>query len=203
LAVVGRGLSNWSLARCSLVAAALALAGCGLLGRPADAERYVCNGMSTAVNAPPAGSEADFAVYGYPTVAAQQQYTPGRETRIVADRFTLILPADFYTEPLNFELLTQDEAVWQRCVSDRVVIAPYAYRATERESGKLVGRFDRPVRASISDPRISTEAHYWTTSPDPSPQLDELSDGVSVSGTTLSVPNGFARRGWLITVARR
>lgn len=149
------------------------------------------------------GSEdaPDFAGYGFPRVAATQAFVPGVESTINATNITLTLPANMYTEPLIFELLVSDPESWQACMpAGQLVIAPYAYRARESVTSKPVGRFDNPVSAAITHPRISASAKYWiTTSTDP-PTADVSSSGISVEGSTLRVPNGTARRGWFVTV---
>ena len=104
-------------------------------GSPAGTNRVTCPAGVAAEGTPagaPSGGEPDFALYGFPRVAATEQFTPGRELQVRADRLLLTIPPDFYTDPVRFELLVGEEGAWQRCVPEnRTVVAPYAFRTTD------------------------------------------------------------------------
>jgi hypothetical protein len=137
-------------------------------------------------------------------VAATERFTPGQELRISAGAVTVTMPGDSYTEPLQFELLVADEQLWQGCVPNaQVVIAPYAYRITDAASGNRVGRFDKPVTALISDPRIGSGTTYWTTAAANPPTGQPSSTQPQVEGNAIRVNNGSARFGWFATVPKR
>ncbi len=191
-----------------IVATALFLVSCAAYGSAPTASQ---SGASDAplpcasVKVSRLGSEdaPDFAGYGYPRVAATHPYVPGQQSTVTVPNIVLTLPADMYTEPLEFELLVSDLDAWQACVpSNQVALAPYAFRVKEANGGKPVGRFDKPAIAAITDPRISASAKYWiTTSTDPV-TAEASASGVTVEGTTLKVPNGSARRGWFVTAPK-
>lgn len=197
---------NWLTPRvrsCVLLLVVTALlAGCAGPPSPKAAEATThCGVGSAAPMASPSGGEADFALYGFPRVAVSQRFTPGVEGSISNSGITLVMPADMYTEALDFELLVGEEKAWQPCVEGEVaVIAPYAYRVTEAATGKRISRFDKPVSVSISDPRIVEGATYWLTSADHPPGVQASSNRPEVSGTVLRVTNGGARAGWFVTV---
>jgi hypothetical protein len=181
--------------------AVLLCGGCAV-PQAAGADRAACEGVAQT-GAETASDAPDFAAFGFPRVAAKQRFTPAQETTIAAEGLTLTLPADLYTEPLDFELLLGDEQAWQACApSDQVVIAPYAYRATDPATGKRVGRFDKPVRAAVTDPRVVDPVSYWTTTPTSPPAVDVSSNKPAVTGTTAAVNNGSARFGWFFTILR-
>ncbi len=143
-------------------------------------------------------------MYGFPKIAGEAMFTPGQESKITSGDVSIIIPKDMYTEPLKFELLLGDEKLWQACVPDnKVVIAPYAYRITDPSTGKLIGRVDKPVSMSVTDPRIASNAEYWSTSAANPPTAQLSSAKPQMSGATFKVDNGSARVGWFVTVPRR
>ncbi len=197
---------------CGVAIAGLVLAACtpsgGSSGGSASGpSRLTCPSGVAGEGAPAgaaAGTEPDFALYGFPRVAATEQFTPGRELRIRAERIEVTIPPDFYTDTLRFELLVGDEQVWQRCVPENlVVVAPYAYRVTDPASGNRVGRYDKPVAAAITDPRIGAGATFWTITPAVPPVAEPATTQPSVEGNAIRVNNGSARIGWFTTVPRR
>lgn len=194
---------RWLSALLPMLAATLLL-GCASPNRtaaPMGDVRADCGGAGGSAAGSPAGEEADFALHGFPRVAVSQRFTPGVESSISASAITLVMPADMYTEPLDFELLVGEEMAWVPCVEDKLaVVAPYAYRVTEPTTGKRIGRFDKPVSVSISDPRIVEGAAYWLTSADHPPTVQESSNKPEVVGSVLRVTNGGARAGWFVTV---
>jgi hypothetical protein len=150
------------------------------------------------------GVEPDFGLYGFPRVAATEQFTPGSELQIRSGPISLTVPPDLYTDPLRFELLVGDEPSWQRCVAeDRVVVAPYAFRITDPATGNRVGRIDKPVAATIADPRIGAGAVFWTTSPTSPPVAEQASAQPPVAGNTIRPTNANARIGWFTTVPKQ
>jgi hypothetical protein len=159
---------------------------------------------SSSAPAGTASGEPDFALYGFARVAATERFTPGQEQRVSAGSIVVTLPSDFYTDPLQFELLLGDESGWQRCVPENlVVLAPYAYRVTDAATGSRVGRFDKPVTTTVSDPRIGAGTVYWTTAPANPPTAEPAGAQPQPDGTTIRVTNGSARIGWITTVPKR
>ncbi|MBI2910826.1 MAG: hypothetical protein HYY05_01690 [Chloroflexi bacterium] len=151
---------------------------------------------------PPPTGEPDFTLFGYPRVGAKARFTPGAVTRIAASGIALELPPDLYTSPLDFELLTGDAAVWQPCVeANQTVIAPYAYRVTDPATGQRVGRFDKPVQVTVTDPRLTGAVAYWITSAQNPARVRAVATP-PVQGASIQVENGSARLGWFTTVPK-
>jgi hypothetical protein len=189
-----------------LAAALLITAACSApAGQAAsDPSEIKCPSAPVASGAPdPAPDDPDFSLYGFPRVAATQHFTPGQSVTVSSGPVTVTLPADMYTQPLEFELLLGSVSDWQPCLgNDRIVIAPYAYRATDPSTHQLVGRFDNPPVSAITDPRISNAAVYWLTYAEVPPHVEPSPNQPSIEGATLKEPNPFARRGWFVTVPR-
>jgi hypothetical protein len=193
----------------ALIGAALLLASCTPRGAGSDGQRLskiTCPDGVAAAGAPagaPSG-EPDFASYGFARVAATERFTPGQEQRVSAGPIVVTVPADFYTDPVQFELLLGDEQSWQRCVPENlVVIAPYAYRVTDPANGSRIGRFDKPVSTTVSDARIVPGTVYWTTAAANPPTAEPAGTQPQPDGTTIRVTNGSARIGWITTAPKR
>lgn len=190
----------------SLVLAGL-LAACATAQPGPGPEPVPCPAAQAALapSAPAkASGEPDFALYGFPRVAATYRFTPGRKGTISAEGIVVTLPPDLYTEPLEFELLLGQAASWQPCApSDQVVLAPYAYRAVDPATGDRVGRFDKPAVAAISDPRMADPVTFWYTFPTNPPMAQPEPNRPAVEGNSIKVTNPTARRGWFVTVPRR
>jgi hypothetical protein len=136
-------------------------------------------------------------------VSAHVRYTPGESAGVGVGDIAVRIPADFYTDPLDFEILTGNPTAWQACVGgDVTVLAPYAYRITNPVNKQRIGRFDHPVEVTITDQRLSTSARYWVTTSDDPPGIQASTDAVDLAGTSLKVPNSTARIGWFVTVPR-
>ncbi|MSQ24427.1 MAG: hypothetical protein EXR58_07775 [Chloroflexi bacterium] len=179
---------------------AFAISGCG--PRSDEASEIHCSSVPD-IPTGEAPADPEFTLYGFPRIAATGHFTPGQETTVSADAVRVTLPADLHTEPLDFELLLGNVSDWQPCMgSERIVISPYAFRATNSTTRKLIGRFDNPAISRITDPRIKSSALYWITSAENPPSVEPSSPQPPVEGTTVRVENQFTRRGWFVTVKR-
>src|SRR4051794_1530594 len=97
-------------------------------------------GVRPAV-AQPAGP-ADFTQFGFPTVAASVQFTPGQAATLTAGTQQVVLPAHFVSKPVKFELLPGAPSVFRsRLESDdqgRPIVAVWAFRVTDMASGQRI-----------------------------------------------------------------
>src|SRR5581483_9247126 len=110
------------------------------------------------------------------------------------------LPADLYTDPLQFQLLVGDESVWQSCVgAQRRVFYPYAFRTIDA-SGKRVGRWDKPIDIQITDDTIAQGIVYWVITPSAPVRARPAPQQPALSGHTLQISQPAARAGWFFTL---
>ena len=174
-----RFLIGWGLA--GALCTVLALAGAGRAG---------------AQTAP-----ADFTQFGFPTVAATVMFTPGTAATLTAGTQQVILPADFLSKPVKFELLTGDPAFFQPLLAaddrSRPIVAVWAFRVTDVATNQLVGKFDKPVQWSVTDSRIGPDSAVYNTSAATPPVVTDNPSPGTVTGTTLAHPFGGAGVGWL------
>jgi len=153
-----------------------------------------------------AGAQAagppDFTQFGFPNVVGTVQFTPGTTATISAGTQQVVLPADFISKTVKFDLLEGDASTFGATLpitdQGREIIVAWAFRVTDVSTNQLLARFDKPVQWSVTDPRIVTgSAVYNTTAANPPVVTANAAPG-TISGTTLSHPFGGAGVGWLV-----
>ena len=141
----------------------------------------------------------DLSKFGYPQVVATADFTPGTATTLTAGNQKVVLPADFLSKPVKFELLEGTAASFTSVLpSGGTVVATFAFRVTDPATSQLVGAFTKPVQWSITDPAIVADsAVYNTTATDPIKVTKNGTAG-TLTGTTLAHGFGGAGVGWLV-----
>lgn len=144
----------------------------------------------------------DFTQFGFPQVVGTVTYTPGQTQTISAGIQQVVLPADFISKTVKFDLLQGDPAAFAASLpitdQGRTVIVAWAFRVTDVATNQLVGRFDKPVQWSVTDPRIAAGSAVYNTSAANPPVVTANSAPGTISGTTLSHPFGGAGVGWIV-----
>ena len=143
----------------------------------------------------------DLTQFGFPQVVGTVTYTPGQTETITAGNQQVVLPADFISKTVKFELLQGDPASFAPTLpitdQGRTIVVAWAFRVTDVASNQLIGRFDKPVQWSVTDPGIATgSAVYNTTAANP-PVITPNATPGTITGTTLSHTFGGAGVGWL------
>src|SRR3954470_14550105 len=111
-------------------------------------------------------SVPDMTQFGFPRVTGSVTFTPGQAMTITAGTQTVQLPADFISQTVKFEFLEGDPATFAPnlgAATGMDIIATFAFRVTDTASGQLVGRFDKPVLWSVTDPRITASSAIYNT----------------------------------------
>jgi hypothetical protein len=149
-----------------------------------------------------AAGPPDMTQFGYPQVVGSVDYSPGTTQTIAAGTQQVVLPADFISKTVKFELLQGDPASFTASlpVTDqgRTIIVAWAFRVTDTSNNQLVARFDKPVQWSVTDPRIAEGSAVYNTSAANPPVVTANSAPGVITGTTLSHPFGGAGVGWLV-----
>lgn len=144
----------------------------------------------------------DFTKFGFPRVVGSVDFIPGTAQTISAGTQQVVLPADFISKTVKFELLEGDASFFTSSIpitdQGRTVIIAWAFRVTDTATGNLVGRFDKPVQWSVTDPRIAAGSEVYNTTAANPPVVVENTTPATISGTTLSHPFGGAGVGWLV-----
>src|SRR5690349_6079452 len=85
---------------------------------------------------------ADFTQFGYPHVAASVMFTPGTAATLTAGTQQVVLPADFISKTVQFELLTGDASFFTPLLESddqaRPILAAWAFRVTDPATGQRV-----------------------------------------------------------------
>jgi hypothetical protein len=143
----------------------------------------------------------DFTQFGFPQVIGTVTFTTGTTETITAGNQQVVLPADFISKTVKFELLQGDPAFFAPSlpVTDqgRTIIVAWAFRVTDVDANQLVGRFDKPVQWSVTDPQIAPGSAVFNSTAANPPVITANSAPGTISGTTLSHTFGGAGVGWL------
>src|SRR5690349_23582767 len=143
----------------------------------------------------------DFTQFGFPQVAASVTFTPGQAATLTAGNQQVVLPADFISKTVTFELLTGDPTFFQPLLASddqaRPIVAAWAFRVTDPATNQRVGRFDKPVQWSVTDARIGAGSTVYNTTAANPPVVTENTTPGTVTGTTFAHGFGGAGVGWL------
>jgi hypothetical protein len=144
---------------------------------------------------------ADLGQFGYPTVADSVTFTPGQAATLTAGTQQVVLPADFISKTVTFELLTGDASFFKPLLEsddqNRPILAAWAFRVTDPATGQRVARFDKPVQWSVTDPRVADGTSVYNTRAANPPVVTENTTPGTISGTTFAHGFGGAGVGWL------
>jgi hypothetical protein len=144
----------------------------------------------------------DFTQFGFPQVIGTVTFTTGTTQTITAGTQQVVLPADFISKTVKFELLQGDPSFFAPSLpmtdQGRTIIVAWAFRVTDVDANQLVGRFDKPVQWSVTDPRIAPGSAVFNSTAANPPVITANAAPGTITGTTLSHPFGGAGVGWLV-----
>jgi predicted small lipoprotein YifL len=158
-----------------------------------------------AVPTSPPAAVPDFTQYGFPTVLISQDLTPGQATRITTEVtgqtdkiFTVEVPADAFTDPVTFEILTGQLSNFEaNAPAGQHPIMAFAFKVTDKATGELIAKFNAPVMLTAKDPMITLGSKYYNIAPDGT--YTDNPTGLQVQPGELSHPVAGAPVGWVIT----
>ncbi|MCL8209328.1 MAG: hypothetical protein K6V97_14860 [Actinomycetia bacterium] len=140
----------------------------------------------------------DLSQDGFPTVAAQQTVSPNQAATVTAGDITIRIPAGTFSTPVQFELLEGSNATWQaKAPAGQKVIANFAFKVVNSETGELVGTFAKPVVFTLTNPAVGPASKYWNITPAGAMVTNPVAP--TISGDTLSHPITAALVGWAVT----
>jgi hypothetical protein len=147
-------------------------------------------------------SVPDLSQFGYPQVIGTVDYTPGQTSTVSAGDQQVILPADFISKTVKFELLQGDPSFFASSLpitdQGRTILVAFAFRVTDTSNNQLVARFDKPVQWSYSDSDVVAGSAVYNTSPANPPVITPNAAPGTITGTTISHTFGGAGVGWLV-----
>jgi len=140
----------------------------------------------------------DLSQAGFPTVVAQETITPTQAATVTAGDISIQIPAGAFTAPVKFELLEGSNATWQaKAPSGQQVIANFAFKVVNSQTGQLVGTFAKPVVFTLTNPAVGPASKYWNITPAGAMVANPIPP--TISGDTLSHPITAALVGWAVT----
>src|SRR5947208_2960941 len=86
----------------------------------------------------------DMTQFGYSQVGGSVTFTPGTSATVTAGNQQVVLPADFISKTVTFELLLGNTSSFGTMLTGddagRPVVAAFAFRVTDVATNQLVGR---------------------------------------------------------------
>lgn len=140
----------------------------------------------------------DLSQDGFPTVAAQQTIGPNQAATVTAGDISIQIPAGAFTSPVQFELLEGSNSTWQaKAPAGQQVIANFAFKVVDSQTGQLVGTFAKPVVFTLTNAAVGPASKYWNITPAGAMVANPVAP--TISGDTLSHPITAALVGWAVT----
>jgi len=142
----------------------------------------------------------DFTKFGY-KVARSVDVTPDQTVTITdGDQSVLIKPGTF-DNPVTFELLTSDPAMWKDAVKDRTVRAAFAFRITDKTTKALLAGSKIPVVYSYAGKDAKADDTIFNTTPATPPIASQNPIPTMFADGKVTHPFNIAVVGWLVVSA--
>jgi hypothetical protein len=157
--------------------------------------------MGAAIPAAAQSAVPDMTQFGFPQVTGTVMFTPGQATTLTAGKQKVEIPADFLSVPAKFEFLEGDPAFFHQFYAaadqSKIEISTFAFRVTNMSTGQLIGKFDKPVVWSVTDPQVTSDSEVYNTSPANPPKITDNPTPATIQGTTMTHSFGGAGVGWV------
>ncbi|MDQ6694655.1 MAG: LPXTG cell wall anchor domain-containing protein [Chloroflexota bacterium] len=144
----------------------------------------------------------DLAKFGYSQVIGTITYTPGQTATISAGGQEVMLPVDFISKTVKFELLQGDPAFFAASLpitdQGRTILVAWAFRVTDVTTNQLIGRFDKPLQWSFTNAAIAPGSAVYNTTAASPPTISANAAPGTITGTTIAHAFGGAGVGWLV-----
>jgi hypothetical protein len=138
----------------------------------------------------------DFTQHGFPQVVASTSLAMGAAGSVSYGGMTVQIPAGAFNCAVKFELLQGPVSGFQAPAGQNV-IADFAFQVIDTATGRLIGKFQKPVTFTLQNNSVSPKSIYYNVStsgmltPNPVP--------ATISGTTLTHAIPVAMVGWVVT----
>ncbi|GAC1658248.1 MAG: hypothetical protein NVS9B1_17730 [Candidatus Dormibacteraceae bacterium] len=188
--------------RTAVLALGITVAGvaCGSGGSQSSTPASTPTAAPTAAPSPTPNYPAGFTAFGYPTVTASTNFTPGQDATLTHGGITVQIPGGAYDKPLVFQLLEGQLDYWQKqAPAGTKVISAFAFRSVDQASNELVQKYNAPVIAVFTDPQVSDKSVYWNTTPSDPPKVIANPVPATIQGQVLKHGNIGSPVGWIIT----
>lgn len=140
----------------------------------------------------------NFAQNGFPTVSASTNFTPGQAASLSANGISVSIPADTFNIPVTFKMLTGPlNNFTAHAPRAQTPVTDFAFQVTDTATNSLVGTFNAPVVASITNSQIGPNSLYEDISTNGSYSANPIAP--SIQGDVMHHPIKAATVGWVIT----
>ena len=147
-----------------------------------------------------AASAPDFTTFGYPNVLTSMAIPAGQAATLTSGDITINVPAGAFANPVTFDLLGGSNASFQALVpSNKTVVDNFAFRVTDTTTNEIIGKFNAPVVAVITNSKINNKSQYLNTTNSSPLHVGDNPVAPLITGHTLKHGNGGAPVGWIVT----
>lgn len=145
-----------------------------------------------------AASPPNFQHLGFPKVVAETVVHPGHAATLAYHGLTVHVPAGAFSAQVQFDLLEGPlQSFAMAAPKGETALVDFAFKVTNSKTGKLIGKFGKPVVVSFMNGAISAQSEYWNVSPAGKFLANPLKP--KIAGHTLTHGNLGAPVGWVIT----
>jgi predicted lipoprotein with Yx(FWY)xxD motif len=145
----------------------------------------------------PSTGVIDWMGHGFNKLLVTQTITATTPITITSSPYSILVPANAFSQKVTFALLQGDPANYQSQVpSGETPILAFAF-SVKNTQGQLIGKFDNPVMLTIHDANISADSKYYNVAPDGT--LTPNPTGMQVQAGQLSHPIAGTGVAWVIT----
>lgn len=146
----------------------------------------------------------DYSQLGFPKILASMSIDPSSDAMLNAGSITVTIPKGAFLEPVNFTIL----GGWPETFEPKTMIGEepifyFAFKATDSMTGKLIDKFEMPVRIEITNPMILPDSRYYDMGPDGKLVLNPIPPEIVVGtdgANTLTHSASGASVGWVVTM---
>jgi predicted lipoprotein with Yx(FWY)xxD motif len=154
-------------------------------------------GSTPDPSAQTASQPTDWTLHGFSRIIASQQVPSGQAVNIQAGPYTIQVPAGAFSETVTLQVYAGDPSNWMSQVpSGETPVLAFALGVVNA-SGQLIGKFNKPVTLTATDPAILSGSKYYNV--DGSGALAPNPTGLKVSTGELTHPIAADVVGWVIT----
>ncbi|MCL5021225.1 MAG: hypothetical protein M1339_06140 [Bacteroidetes bacterium] len=162
------------------------------------APNYGSGGSGSSGNGYNTSAAPDWTKWGFPTVVASTNVTPGTADSIASGPYLVQIPADAFNVPVMFQLLAGDTSTFTaKAPSGDVPVLAFAFRVIDTKNDSLLGLFANPVTVTATDPQITSGSWYYDVTT--SGSYIQNTNGETITSGQVVHPARSANYGWVIT----
>lgn len=164
---------------------------------PIQAPTQAPTQASTQAPAIPSTGGIDWSQHGFPTVLTSQQFTPGTAITIIANPYTIQVPADAFSENVSIEVLSGDPANFKsNAPAGEQPVLAFALNVTNSQD-QFVQKFTNPITLTVNSADIVPNSMYYNLSV--GGNYTPNSQGLQVTSGKLIHPIAGTPVAWVIT----